>query len=165
VAPEGIHLTLRFLGWVADDRVAALSQGLGEASAGFEAFELTAAGVGCFPSCRRPGVLWVGLERDVDQLCALQARVESGVRRIGFEADRHPFHPHLTLARVGRTVSAEARARIGSAVKSAGIECVCCIDVRRVSLMRSQLTPSGAVYTCLREWSLGQSSAPAQSPR
>lgn len=95
--PEQLHLTLRFIG-EADDAVnAAIRKGL--ATIASPPFHLTLSGTGCFPSPRRPRVLWVGLSGS-DPLMQLQQKVETAVATAGLPADERPFSPHITLARL-----------------------------------------------------------------
>ena len=95
-----IHLTLRFIGEVEEERGAAIKSAL--ASLGFASFPLTMQGVGHFPPAGRPRVLWVGLER-CDPLMQLQREIELALLDAGIPPDQRPFSPHLTLARLKDT--------------------------------------------------------------
>ncbi len=95
--PEQLHLTLRFMG-EADDAVnAAIRKGL--ATIASPPFPLTLNGTGCFPSPRRPRVLWVGLNSS-EPLMELQQKVETAVAAAGLPTEERPFSPHITLARL-----------------------------------------------------------------
>jgi len=95
--PEGIHLTLKFLGEISDAQVKQVTDAL--ASLGrFEVFEIDVKGFGFFPDARRPRVFWAGLEAP-PALAELAARVEAAMEPLGFAKERRPFTPHLTLAR------------------------------------------------------------------
>jgi 2'-5' RNA ligase len=95
--PEGIHLTLKFLGEISEAQVKQVSDALG-ALERFEAFEIAVKGFGFFPDARRPRVFWAGLEAP-PLLPELAARVEAALQPLGFPREHRPFTPHLTLAR------------------------------------------------------------------
>jgi len=95
--PEGIHLTLKFLGEISPTQVTQATQALAELGS-FEPFELRVKGFGFFPDARRPRVLWVGVEAPA-ALGELAHRVETAMNRLGFAAEGRTFSPHLTLAR------------------------------------------------------------------
>jgi RNA 2',3'-cyclic 3'-phosphodiesterase len=149
VDPGSIHLTLKFLGNIPAGTVAAVSQAMTKAAEGISPFFLTLGGAGAFPSTARPQVVWIGLTGDIEKLKRLQGAIESQVSPLGFPAENRPFTAHLTLARLRDTATLEEKQKLGK--KIAGLESgpVLSIDVDRVSLMRSQLTPSGAIYTRL----------------
>ncbi|RME47375.1 MAG: RNA 2',3'-cyclic phosphodiesterase [Chloroflexi bacterium] len=149
VRPEGIHLTLKFLGNVPAVRIEAIGDGVARAVAGIRPFTVTAEGLGVFPNWRRPRVIWVGVGGDTDQLLALQERVEQAMAELGFEPEGRRFHPHLTLGRVNQRAGAGYQRRLGEALQAHSVEMVGQMLVDRVSLMRSQLHPKGAVYTQL----------------
>ena len=96
--PENLHLTLKFLGDVAPARVPSLTERLRLAVAAEPAFTARVGGVGAFPSLARPQALWIGVGSP--RVAALAAAVESACEREGFEPERRPFRPHVTLGRV-----------------------------------------------------------------
>lgn len=96
--PGNWHLTLAFLGEVAEARVADLRRAL--EGVHFSAFELQAGGAGFFPDARRPGVLWLGLVRGSAESAALARDVGRTLEPLGFAPDPRPFAAHLTLGRV-----------------------------------------------------------------
>jgi 2'-5' RNA ligase len=98
--PEGMHLTLRFLGETDSARVTELSLALREAVAGFSPIRLSLAGLGVFPPGGAVRVVWAGLGGEVDRLTALAAAVEEAVAARGWAREARPFHPHATLARI-----------------------------------------------------------------
>ncbi|MFQ5594093.1 MAG: RNA 2',3'-cyclic phosphodiesterase [Anaerolineae bacterium] len=149
VRPEGIHLTLKFLGDVPANRIDAIGEAMERAVAGSRPFSITAEGLGVFPNWRRPRVVWVGLKGDVSQLHALQGKVEQSMAELGFEPEGRRFHPHLTLGRVNRRASSGYQRRLGEALQSHTVHVVGGMQVEEVSLMRSQLSPRGAKYTQL----------------
>jgi 2'-5' RNA ligase len=94
--PEQLHLTLRFLGELDETTTAGLTEALEDIDQA--AFELTPAGVGCFPNPRRPSVAWAGVQ-DSSPLTTLQAAVEAAARACGLAPETKVFHPHFTVAR------------------------------------------------------------------
>ena len=156
VRPEGIHLTLKFLGNVRRDESERLMSVVGELAAGHGPFTLGLSGLGMFPNGRRPRVLWAGLTGDLGALASLQQTVEDAAARIGLPPEARPFSPHLTLGRVRRDVSEAALGRISAAVSVAATPDVLPWPVDSVQLMRSVLHPSGAEYTVLTSVPLGR---------
>jgi RNA 2',3'-cyclic 3'-phosphodiesterase len=103
--PEGIHLTLKFLGDTPEGKVQAVTQGMLAAAAGFEPFELRVAGFGCFPNPRRARVLWVGVPDLPKPLAGVQRAIDLQMARLDFARETRPFSPHLTLGRVNDRIS------------------------------------------------------------
>jgi 2'-5' RNA ligase len=99
-------------------------------------------------------VFWVGIEGEVERLTALARRVEEALSALGFPPEEPPFTPHLTLARLGEKLAPAQRAAFGRAAQSAPWHPGHPFTVDGVSLMRSQLTPQGAIYTCLHRVAL-----------
>jgi 2'-5' RNA ligase len=95
--PEGIHLTLKFLGQITDAQVKQVTDALATVGR-FETFSVGVKGFGFFPDARRPRVFWVGLEAPPG-LSELAARVEASMELLGFPREQRAFTPHLTLAR------------------------------------------------------------------
>ena len=115
VRPEGIHLTLRFLGDIAKEQVGALGAMLRDVAAGMTPFALDARGIGAFPDPRAPRVIWLGLQGTPESMAALrrmQARIEDGVVGLGFPRESRAFTAHLTLARVRDRKSGAALAKV-----------------------------------------------------
>ena len=147
VDPGSIHLTLKFLGNIAIDRTGEVAGAMEEAARGIPPFHLEVKDLGVFPNLRRVQVAWVGIGGDVDKLGQLQKRLESNLVPLGFTAESRPFTPHLTLARVRDRASPEERQRFGQLIANTGFEAVYAIEVDAISLMRSQLTREGAIYS------------------
>ena len=142
--PEGIHLTLKFLGEAPDSKVPDLMNGLRQAAEGIGPFRLEVGGIGTFPNPKNARVVWVGLSGDLEKLSRLQAAVEETISEIGFERDERAFTPHLTLGRIKYIRSRGKWIEALDEVKDISLSG---FDVAAVSLMKSELKPSGAVYT------------------
>jgi len=144
VRPEGIHLTLRFLGQTGPEQVQALGPPLAAAAHACPPLEARVGGVGMFPDHGSPRVLWVGVELP-PAASELQRACEHAARDTGFEPEPRPFRAHLTLGRwrdrAARPVLPETDlgpARLESLV-----------------LFQSETAQGGAVYTPLARFALG----------
>ena len=155
VRPEGVHLTLKFLGDIDEDSVPQVSGALDRRAASAVPFDLFLEGVGAFPNARRPRVIWIGLDGGLEPLLALQQAIEQELEGLGFARERRPFNPHLTLGRIRDGISAPQRGRLSEALAEVRVQPGVELPVREVSLMRSDLRPSGAVYTRLHAAELG----------
>lgn len=149
VDPQGIHLTLKFLGNVPSKQVIEITEVLKEVVVGISPFHLEISGLGAFPSLKRPQVFWVGVSGELDKLSGLQQSIDSGLAALGFAREERPFVPHLTLARIREGASPSERRGFGELVSSTAFEDKYPFQVEAVRLMRSQLTPAGAIYTSL----------------
>lgn len=148
VRPEGIHLTLKFLGDVPADQIDTIAHTIRNATAGAAPFRVSCGGLGCFPNTRFPRVIWIGIEDPEGTLLRLQKAVETNFSALEYPPERRAFHPHLTLART-RRVSKGEQAALGKLVERTRVDRLGDMLVREISLMRSELRPSGAVYTQL----------------
>lgn len=153
VDPAGFHLTLKFLGPVAPDRLRRTWQAVEEALDGTCGFCVRFAGVGAFPSLRRPRVVWAGVAAGAAELQSLAERVERACVALGFPPEDRPFQPHLTLGRARRPAPLPA---LAAAIDRLREEDFGESWVDRVLLMKSQLTPRGAIYDVLDQYFLAQ---------
>ena len=142
--PEGIHLTLKFLGEVPEERVGEITTALVQAVEGRGKFRLPVAGIGVFPNEKNPRVIWVGVSGALDKLMGLQLRVEEQMVRLGFPQEDRRFTPHLTLGRVKHLLLRRSWGRALESVRDVDLPG---FEVASVSLMKSELQPTGAVYT------------------
>jgi 2'-5' RNA ligase len=156
VDPGAIHLTLKFLGNVSAKRVSEITEAMGRAAHGVSRFHLEISGLGAFPSLRQARVLWVGIDGDVSKLSRLQENVDSALTALGFPKEERSFVPHLTLARIKQGASPLERRDFGELARASSFEDKYNVEVEAISLMRSQLTPAGAVYTRLSVVGLSQ---------
>jgi 2'-5' RNA ligase len=144
VAPDNLHLTLRFLGEV-DARVGADVQAAMAAPFAHPPFDLELAGVGTFPAAGAARVVWFGVSAGADALARLHAEVEARLQPFGFLREGRPFRVHLTVARFRTPPPPRVRALIGITPDGVIGRCV----VRQVTLYQSHLSPKGAVYAPL----------------
>lgn len=151
VTTGNIHLTLKFLGEVDEDKVAGIAAVLTEAVHGFAPLRIAAAGVGVFPNVKRARVIWVGLAGQLPELAALQRSIEDRLATIGYPREKRPFTGHLTLGRVKGSIAASRLTTAMGAFIDFASET---FEVDRVVLFKSDLRPTGADYTELRQVTL-----------
>jgi 2'-5' RNA ligase len=147
--PEGIHLTLKFLGDTSPDKVQAVTHGILAAAAGFEPFELRVAGFGCFPNPRRARVLWVGVPDVPKALAGVQRAIDLQMARLDYAREARPFSPHLTLGRVNDRVSPAERQALADLLDRTEVGSLGVVPVHEIVLFQSDLRPDGAVYTAM----------------
>jgi len=143
VRGDGVHLTLKFLGDVADEREGELAAALTRAAAGARALSLVLEGFGVFPDFRRPRVVWAGIASE-PALEILQHHVEQEFAPLGFPTEARAFRPHVTLGRATRDAKSRDFAGLEAALGRAeygGTALVSAVD-----LMQSTLQSGGAVY-------------------
>jgi 2'-5' RNA ligase len=148
VPPENMHLTLKFLGDVSPSNVDMLTQILRTEADSSHCFDIRVGGIGSFPSLRRPRVIYIGIQAPA-VLETLQHGVESASRRLGYESDERAFSPHLTIGRVKQDASASDQQKIRLALENIHIDSLGTARVDSVHLFKSDLKPSGSVYTKL----------------
>jgi len=149
VDPGGIHLTLKFLGNIPFKQVTEITKAIEDATRGIPPFRLEVSGLGAFPNLKQPRVLWVGVGGEMDKLSRMQQNIDSALAPFGFAKEERPFTPHLTLARARQGASPTERRSLGELVAATKFDAKHYVAVEAVNLMRSQLTPGGAIYTCL----------------
>lgn len=143
VAPESLHVTLKFLGEVASGREADIRARIDDAVAGTKRFAMGIGQFGAFPTEKGPRVVWVGCE-GVPPLELLQHRLEQGLAALGFPLEGRPFRPHVTLGRAKRDARSRDFAAFASALAS--LEYFGETMVESVDVMVSELSPRGARY-------------------
>ena len=151
VSPDGIHLTLKFLG-ATDSRVVprildAIVDNFADASSPL----LSLSALGTFPGGRNPRVIWAGVSGGAEGLEDLHRRAEQAVSGLGWSTDGRPFRPHLTLGRVRDRINARQRQAISDTVSGARLPAIRSWRPDTVRLYRSVLTPRGARYSNLGE--------------
>jgi 2'-5' RNA ligase len=151
VRPEGIHLTLKFLGEVEQDRIEAIVRKAEGAIQGVGPFTVGIRGGGGFPTVKNPRVIWIGVEDHSGMLKQLQTRIEAGMAELGFTQEKRGFTPHLT---VGRLRSGKGSKTVAQAIDAIRTSDLGSLEVREIILFRSHLKPTGAEYTKLGSFPL-----------
>jgi len=148
---ENLHLTLKFLGNIAESQVEPITAALRHPLGLFSPCTISAKGLGVFPDFRRPKILWMGLTGD--QLVQLAAEIESALIPLGFTPENRAFTPHLTIGRwrEGSRPAKNLRQEIDSLNDFEFGACA----VRQIVLFQSVLKPEGASYSELRTIQLG----------
>ena len=146
VRPEGIHLTLKFLGPTDTAQVEPVVAAIERVCQTHRAFDLVLGGPGAFPSPTSPRVLWTGVESPGSELIALQRDVEASLVGLGFPRDERRFSPHLTLARFREGTPVEDRRKAAEALFSTDVQPGTRMSVDGLNLIKSTLLPAGAVY-------------------
>lgn len=148
---ENLHLTLKFLGNIAESQVEPIAAALRHPVGLFSPCTISAKGLGVFPDFRRPKILWVGLTGD--QLVQLAAEIESALMPLGFTPENRAFTPHLTIGRwrEGSRPAKNLRQEIDSLNDFEFGACA----IRQIVLFQSVLKPEGASYSELRTIQLG----------
>ncbi len=154
VAPECIHLTMKFLGERPADDVPKVRDALAEVARRFHPLRLDVGGVGAFPHLGAPRIFWMGIGAD-PKLELLHHDLEVACEALGHDVEARAFRPHLTLGRVKRDIGAEqlaAMARHATNVRYRGT-----IEARSIDVMQSELSSAGPRYTILAAVPLGHS--------
>lgn len=145
VKPEGLHVTLKFLGDIPEEAVAPLSADLDGTAGAFRPLSLSLAGFGSFPNTKRPRVVWVGLGGDTGDLAALARTIERICANHGVAPERRPFSGHITLGRLKTPTVVDLGIGPVSGMFMAS----------EILLYQSVLSPGGAQYTVLHRSGLG----------
>ena len=142
--PEKFHITLKFLGNCKPEVLAQLTTDLRSSLQDIHSFEIVYRAIGCFPTITHPKVVWVGADKN-QSLDQLQAKVEEACTKLGFTKEDRQFHPHITLGRVKGNRNIH---RLTEKLKSITLEPLQA-QCSEVLLMRSELKPTGSIYTLL----------------
>jgi 2'-5' RNA ligase len=147
VKPGNIHVTLKFLGEVPEEKIAEVFSATEKAVEGINRFTMNLKGMGTFPDFKRPRVIWVGAGSGQEELSSMAGRIEEEMEEIGFPKEKRRFSPHFTMGRVKSPKNIE---KLMEMVRSSDFQTEE-IAVSEVVVMRSQLHPAGAIYTPLKK--------------
>jgi 2'-5' RNA ligase len=152
VLPEKIHLTLKFFGNIEESKVDPILQSIGGLIQRTSPFSMKVQGVGAFPHSKNPRVIWMGLMGGKEGLATFQKELEGTLAKIGFDPEDRPFQPHLTL---GRVKTSRGKDDLIGKMEKHREEEFGSVEVEEVVLFKSELTPTGPVYTALKKLRLG----------
>lgn len=147
VAPQNIHVTIRFLGDISPAMVEKVYDAMKKVE--FKPFHILIRGLGVFPSLNYPRVVWAGMTDGVEQLRSIFNQLEPQIRELGFQADAYGFSPHLTIARVRTGANKQQLAEF---VTKKGDYEFGTIQANCLRLKRSQLSPKGPTYSSIKEY-------------
>ena len=137
-----MHLTLKFLGDVEQNLIPDIGKTLNEISQTVKSFTFRINGLGAFPNLKRARVLWIGIENPGSELEDIAKKIEDSLIQFGFSKENRKFKPHLTLGRVKSQLSADFINKFNKISFEGGV-----VLVREIKLIKSDLKPTGAVYT------------------
>jgi len=144
VLPKNLHFTIKFLGEIKESDLSIVEDCVSRTASDFEPFSLRLSSVGFFPSERKPRVFWLGTDGGIDRLIDVYQELESCLESNGFDRDERTFSPHLTIGRVRKFKKVVIP---GNAHDFEPVD----FKVRRLSVIKSTLTPKGPVYEILYE--------------
>ncbi len=145
---DKIHLTLKFFGNIEESQIDPIVKLVEASVRSARPFSLRVQGAGAFPNLRNPRVIWVGLVGGEEVLIPLQKELETSFQKIGFEPEDRPFQPHLTL---GRMKSNRGKENLIPRIEKHRDEELGNFQVERLVLFKSDLRPTGPIYTALKE--------------
>ena len=148
VLPQNIHITLKFLGDVSPANLELLKQMLKAETAQVDPFSIQVGALGVFPGLRHPRVIWIGIDAP-PALESLQRGIETATTRLGYEAENRPYSPHLTIARFNQRISTTELPQVRTILEKTSIGILGKVYIDAVHLFKSDLKPSGVVYSRL----------------
>jgi 2'-5' RNA ligase len=144
VNPDSIHLTLKFLGNISKSQVSDVNSALQNSLKDSIRFSLLNSEKGAFPSLKRPRVFWIGLrEIEMGSLFQVQNAIENEMEKLGFDREKRKYNPHLTVGRVRDPLNLGLVIEKFTSFSLPEIE----FSVKRILVMKSELTPKGAIYS------------------
>lgn len=155
VDPQGIHLTLAFLGDLTDEQVAKAKQAAEAAAGQVTPFGFRLSHLGVFDSSQYPRVIWVGVNEPSGALQQLHRLLSGELELRGFALEKRIFSPHLTLARIKVPLGPDERQRLLRLLTEIKVSSLP-HHASRLCVMKSELLRSGAKYTLLGEYALGE---------
>jgi len=152
VAPKNIHLTVKFLGEVNENKIDSIKSSIQTIALKYQRVDCTIDAIGGFPNLSRPRVIWAGLTGQVQVLENIVHDVEEETFKLGFPKEEKRFTPHLTLGRIKENYGLDD---LVSYIKTYQMESLNC-PISTLSLFKSTLTPAGPIYDRLLEAELGK---------
>lgn len=143
-----VHLTLKFLGDTKVSMLDAIGKAIQSIADKHSSFTISLAGLGAFPNSRKPSVIWTSIENGKEEVAKLAMEVELAMERFGFPKEKRAFKPHLTI---GRVREIKHPSEMTKALENPNVGEIGEFNADRISLIKSQLDPSGSIYTTLSE--------------
>jgi 2'-5' RNA ligase len=148
VAPENLHLTVKFLGDVPDNKIEQVKMLINQALENVKSFEIGVEKLGMYPNPGSPRVVWLGITGG-EPLKEIHKKLESQLQEAEIEPEKRSFSPHLTIARVRRNADKQTVKEIGEALSKFKVDSLGKCLINHVVLYKSELTPKGPIYTPL----------------
>ena len=146
VKPENIHLTMKFLGEVDEDKISDITKRL-EFLSDLQGFDISLKGVGTFPNMNYIRVIWVGMGEGADRITTIHSEIDRKLNELNFKKDKN-FHPHLTIARVKFLKKKE---ELRDILQKNSARDFGSFKADRIELMQSRLSPRGPEYSVIHE--------------
>jgi 2'-5' RNA ligase len=143
VENKNLHVTLKFVGQVEDEKIMSITDCVKESIKGTKPFTLSFAGMGLFPNAEHPSVLWVGISKGSDKAKDLAEKIECRITKEGYRGEEKDFTAHLTIGRIKEKIDIDSLSKF---VQKNGNVDLGSIKVDHVSVMKSTLRPAGPVY-------------------
>lgn len=143
--PDNIHITLKFLGEVSQDKIAEINDILERVAEGYASFDVSLFKVGAFPDFNYPRVIWVGIDQNCAMVEEIAEKIENECEKIGFPREKRAFSAHLTL---GRIRSQRNKPELKEKMMTAAVRPLAS-NVKGLTFFKSDLRPDGAVYTSI----------------
>jgi 2'-5' RNA ligase len=150
-----MHVTLKFLGESSPNKIPDIKLSMDQVVAQFSPIEIALEDLGCFPNMRRPRILWLGIKEQTGSLQRLQGQLENEMSKLGFPKEKRKFHPHLTLGRAKARLSKSDYQQFANQIGRIPPTKIGHQHIDVISLIESDLKPSGPVYTTLHKSLLG----------
>lgn len=150
VEQENFHITIKFLGDLNKTQIMEVKNQIETVANNSSPFEIIINGLGAFPDVKYPKVIWAGVEKNQEQLINVQQAVENRMVKLGFEAEKHDYTPHITLGRVRK--KEKNYELISEKIKKFPFDIKAHQIVDAITIMKSKLTPQGPIYSSVAEF-------------
>ena len=147
VRPKSIHITLKFLGDISISQTDKLADAIQHTVQNTGPFTVSLKGTGAFPNERRPRVFWIGIDQGGLKLGQLAAEINKSLKPLGFTPEKRDFSPHVTIGRIRSLSNINEAIRLMHDLDFAEKT----FPVESVEFMKSDLKPTGAEYTVLKQ--------------
>jgi RNA 2',3'-cyclic 3'-phosphodiesterase len=154
VETHNLHLTLKFLGDVHQHEVVEVCQAVSRGAAKVEPFDLEIRGAGAFPNAARPRTVWIGATDGADQMVLLHDAIEAALAKLGYREEHRRFQTHLTIGRVRG--DGEGIVELGKLLQQHTDALIGRVNIQKVTVFCSTLTPEGPIYEVLGTARLGE---------
>ena len=150
VKPGNIHLTVIFMGDVEEKNISAIISSIDNVVNKYEPFDIALGGIGIFPGIKKPRVLWLGLNGEIERLGSLRDELQKTLEAYGIKQEKRTFRPHLTLGRFRKPL--RDRAPLKKVIEAYNDISGPPGKLNDLILFKSELKPGGSVYTRMHSW-------------
>lgn len=145
VEKENMHITLKFLGEIPEEKVANIAKIIAKTSKFFKPIILEIEGIGAFPNMKKPSVLWIGISKGNEEIIKYQNLLETNLVDLGFPKDTKSYHSHITIARIKNHKNVDKLTTMIKEIKLGQM------TFDKVDIIKSTLTPQGSIYNILEQ--------------